>query len=77
MNAVTVSVRDARAQPADRLWIQSVYREYLNDLSALNTGIFPVLGEFGHREPDLLAAPAERRYGVAPRREAGSAVAHR
>jgi predicted acetyltransferase len=52
---VAVSLRDAKGSADDRKWIQSVYREYLNDLSTLNTGIFPVLGEFGHREPDLLA----------------------
>jgi len=49
-----VSVRDARAAPADRLWIQSVYREYLDDLNP-GTGLFPRLGEVGHREPDLIA----------------------
>lgn len=52
---MAVSIRDAKGSPDDRQWIQSVYREYLDDLSALNTGIFPVLGEFGQREPDLLA----------------------
>jgi predicted acetyltransferase len=52
---VAVSIRDAQGSSDDRKWIQSVYRDYLNDLSMLNTGIFPVLGEFGHREPDLLA----------------------
>jgi predicted acetyltransferase len=51
--AVTVSVRDARASESDRLWIQSVYRDYLDDL-APDTGIFPVLGEVGHREPDQI-----------------------
>ncbi len=52
---MTVSVRDARASKSDRLWIGSIYREYLDDLSALSTGIFPVLGEVGHREPDQIA----------------------
>jgi predicted acetyltransferase len=52
---VTVSVRDARSSQSDRLWIGSIYREYLDDLSALSTGIFPVLGEVGHREPDQVA----------------------
>jgi predicted acetyltransferase len=52
---VTVSVRDARPAESDRLWIGSIYREYLDDLSSLNTGIFPVLGEVGHREPDQIA----------------------
>lgn len=54
MNAVAVSVRDARAAPADRLWIQGVYRDYLDDLNP-GTGLFPRLGEIGHREPDLIA----------------------
>jgi predicted acetyltransferase len=53
MTALTVSVRDARAAPADRLWIQSVYREYLDDLNP-GTGLFPALGEVGHREPDQI-----------------------
>jgi predicted acetyltransferase len=52
--SVTVSVRDARASDSDRLWIESVYRDYLDDLAPLNTGIFPVLGEVGHREPDQI-----------------------
>ncbi len=48
----TVSVRDAREE-SDRRWIQSVYRDYLDDL-APETGVFPVLGEVGHREPDQI-----------------------
>lgn len=57
MPAVSVSVRDARSAPADRLWIQSVYRDYLDDLTPGNpgTGIFPALGEVGHREGDQIA----------------------
>lgn len=51
---MSVSVRDARVSALDRRWIESVYREYLDDLAPLNTGIFPVLGEVGHREPDQL-----------------------
>jgi predicted acetyltransferase len=54
MTALTVSVRDARSQPGDRLWIQSVYRDYLDDLNP-GTGLFPALGEVGHREPDQIA----------------------
>jgi predicted acetyltransferase len=54
MSVTTVSLRDARAAPADRLWIQSVYREYLDDLNP-GTGLFPKLGEVGHRESDLIA----------------------
>ena len=51
--SLTVSVRDARASESDRRWIQSVYRDYLDDL-APDTGVFPVLGEVGHREPDQI-----------------------
>ncbi|HTC15977.1 MAG TPA: GNAT family N-acetyltransferase [Steroidobacteraceae bacterium] len=54
MVVASVSVRDARAAPADRLWIQSVYRDYLDDLNP-GTGLFPALGEVGHREPDQIA----------------------
>lgn len=52
--AMTVSVRDARALPGDRRWIEGVYRDYLDDLTPLNTGVFPILGEVGHSEPDQL-----------------------
>jgi predicted acetyltransferase len=51
---MSVTVRDARQQRGDRQWIESVYRDYLDDLAPLNTGIFPALGEVGHREPDQL-----------------------
>ena len=52
---MTVSVRDARNTAGDRLWIQSVYRDYLDDLApTTGTGTFPALGEVGHREPDQL-----------------------
>ncbi len=51
---MTVSLRDARQSAADRNWIRGIYPAYLEDLSMLNTGIFPVYGEFGQREPDLL-----------------------
>jgi GNAT superfamily N-acetyltransferase len=35
--------------------MERVYRDYLDDLAPLNTGIFPILGEVGHREPDQIA----------------------
>ncbi|MBS0365182.1 MAG: GNAT family N-acetyltransferase [Proteobacteria bacterium] len=55
MNSVpTVAVRDARTGQADRAWIQSVYGDYLDDLNP-GTGVFPRLGEIGHREPDQIA----------------------
>jgi predicted acetyltransferase len=49
-----VSVRDSRNTREDRHWIESVYRDYLNDLAPAATGIFPALGEIGHRIPDQL-----------------------
>ena len=52
---MTVSVRDARDTEGDRLWIQSVYRDYLDDLApsvSTGTGKFPALDEIGHRAPD-------------------------
>jgi predicted acetyltransferase len=54
---VTISVRDARGAPRDREWIESVYRDYLDDLSPLNTGVFSMtsLGEIGYSESDQLA----------------------
>jgi predicted acetyltransferase len=53
---VTVSVRTTDSRGTDRRWIESVYREYLNDLSPAGTGVFPSLGEIGHRASDLLAS---------------------
>jgi predicted acetyltransferase len=59
---VSVSVRDARGAARDREWIESVYRDYLDDLSPLNTGVFSMtsLGEIGYSESDQLA----RWFGV-------------
>ena len=52
---MTISLRDARGSRADRSWIAKVFRDYIDDLDPLSTGIFPVLGEVGHREPDQVA----------------------
>jgi predicted acetyltransferase len=52
---VTVTLRDARQSPADRDWIRAVYRDYLSELSASKTGLFPVLGEWAERESEFLA----------------------
>lgn len=51
---MTVSLRDARTNAGDLKWIEGVYSDYLDDLGLLNTGIFPSLGEVGHRRPDHL-----------------------
>jgi predicted acetyltransferase len=55
-SGMAISVRDTRGSRGDRQWIESVYRDYLNDLAPLGTGVFPALPEFGHREPDQFAS---------------------
>lgn len=52
---MAVTIRDARDSRQDRDWIASVYREYLADLSAGGTGMFPALDEAGYRDTDVLA----------------------
>jgi predicted acetyltransferase len=54
---VPVSIRDASNTESDRNWIQRYYPEYLEDLSqqSMNTGMFPVRGEYGEREQELMA----------------------
>jgi predicted acetyltransferase len=53
---MTVAVRDCRASPKDRQALAVFYGQYLVDLAPQGTGAFPVLGEIGHRAPDLLAS---------------------
>ncbi len=53
---MSISVRDLRRSASDRKWIESVYDDYLDDLAPLSTGMFPTLGEIGHRELDQLAS---------------------
>jgi len=53
---MTISVRDLRRSRSDRHWLESAYRDYLNDLAPLGTGMFPTLPEFGHREADQLTS---------------------
>jgi predicted acetyltransferase len=52
---VPVTVRDARSSPLDREWIRTVYRDYLAELSASKTGLFPALGDWEAREGEFLA----------------------
>ncbi len=52
---MTVTLRDANGHRADRRWIESVYRDYLDDLAPDATGVFPSLNEIGFCEPDQLA----------------------
>jgi predicted acetyltransferase len=53
--AVSVTLRDARSSNEDREWIRAVYRQYLADLSKSRSGLFPILGEWNAREPEMLA----------------------
>ncbi len=50
-----VTLRDARDSEHDREWIRAVYRDYLSELSAGKSGIFPALGEWPVREGEFLA----------------------
>ncbi len=50
-----VTLRDARDSESDREWIRAVYWDYLSELSASKSGIFPALGEWAVREGEFLA----------------------
>ena len=55
---MSVTLRDARTLPEDRRWIQAVYPEYIEELAEVSrsgTGVFPITGEHGPREAELLA----------------------
>lgn len=51
---MTVSLRDARENTSDMQWIEEVYRDYLDDLGLMNTGLFPVLGDIAQRDREPL-----------------------
>lgn len=55
---MTISVRDARSFGRAQLFIQGVYRDYLDDLLP-GHGVFPALAELGHSEPDQVACRFE------------------
>jgi predicted acetyltransferase len=50
--AVTISLRDAQGSRSAQLWIESVYRDYIDDLAP---GMFPSLSEIGHSAADQCA----------------------
>ena len=52
---MSVSLRDARSSNQDREWIRAVYRDYLSELSASKSGLFPALTEWNDREAEFLA----------------------
>lgn len=51
---MTVSLRDARVHRGDREWIESAYRDYLEDLAPDASGLFPMLEEIGHSRSDQI-----------------------
>lgn len=52
---MSVSIRDARRLHGDREWIERAYRDYLEDLAAGSTGVFPALTVTGQATEELLA----------------------
>jgi predicted acetyltransferase len=52
---VPVTLRDARDSDDDREWVRAVYRDYLSELSASKSGLFPALGEWNSRESEFMA----------------------
>lgn len=46
---MTISLRDARNSRSAQLWINSVYRDYVDDLAP---GMLPELSEVGYNPPD-------------------------
>jgi hypothetical protein len=56
---MSVSLRDARRSDDDQRWIQAVYPEYLDELGSVShaheNSIFPIYGEHGSREAELLS----------------------
>ncbi len=51
---MTVSLRDASHSPLDRAWIERCYEEFLGDLAADQTGVFPSAMVTGQSVSDLL-----------------------
>jgi len=51
---MSISIREARASQADRDWIEQVYGEYLADLAADQTGVFPSLTVTGQSVAELV-----------------------
>ena len=51
-----ISIREAKASPQDREWIEQAYGEYLADLAADQTGVFPSLTVTGQSITELVQA---------------------
>jgi predicted acetyltransferase len=53
---VLVTLHDARDSDDDRAWIRKAYRDYLSELAASHSGLFPMDDEWPSREADLVTA---------------------
>ncbi len=51
---MAISLREARASQLDREWIERTYGEYLADLGAGHTGVFPSLAVTGQSATELV-----------------------
>jgi predicted acetyltransferase len=49
-----ITIREARASKADRDWIEETYGEYLADLSADTTGVYPSLTVTGQGVAEII-----------------------
>ena len=49
-----ITIREARVAKADRAWIEDTYGEYLADLSADTTGVFPSLTVTGQSVAEII-----------------------
>lgn len=49
-----ITIREARASKPDRDWIEEVYGEYLADLTADTTGVFPSLTVTGQSVSEII-----------------------
>jgi predicted acetyltransferase len=52
---MSVTLRDARDLHDDRAWILATYRDYLAELSASRSGLFPMRGEWPARDEELVS----------------------
>jgi hypothetical protein len=49
-----ITIREARASKSDRDWIEETYGEYLADLTADTTGVYPSLTVTGQSVGELI-----------------------
>ena len=49
-----ITIREARTSQADREWIEEIYGEYLSDLTADTTGVFPSLTVTGQSVSEII-----------------------